>query len=217
MKKITVIFSIVVILMLPSCDGEDNSASFTDRDNLNKETTNEKDTERAKARSFVDKNVIFTGNSQTKATTTIIGASQTNITDSSIEIIENFFPDGTSLSNGTETITSIDSSTLDNMESSGKFIEIVDSPKIYEFNFNDNSEVATLISIDKNGEKYIILLNYISDTSGTYEKTSDQTINGVRTLTIETGIFEILESFSPVVISNNELPVTNNSLSSLFN
>ncbi len=216
MKLITLMSSVVVIMMLPSCDGDDNSMSHTNWENLNKEITNETDTERAEVRSFIGKNVIFIGNSLTTSITSILGTRETTITDSSFEIIENFLPDGTSLSNGSATITSIDSTIVDNIEFGGQFIEIVDSPKTYDFNLNDNSEAAILISFDENSDKYISILTYISDTSGTYEKTSDQTINGVRVLTNETGIFEILDSYSPDLLANNILADTNSSLDSLF-
>ncbi len=216
MKLITLMSSVVVIMMLPSCDGDDNSMSHTNWENLNKEITNETDTERAEVRSFIGKNVIFIGNSLTTSITSILGTRETTITDSSFEIIENFLPDGTSLSNGSATITSIDSTIVDNIEFGGQFIEIVDSPKTYKFNLNDNSEAAILISFDENSDKYISILTYISDTSGTYEKTSDQTINGVRVLTNETGIFEILDSYSPDLLHNNILLNTNSSLDTLF-
>ena len=216
MKLITLMSSVVVIMMLPSCDGDDNSMSHTNWENLNKEITNETDTERAEVRSFIGKNVIFIGNSLTTSITSILGTRETTITDSSFEIIENFLPDGTSLSNGSATITSIDSTIVDNIEFGGQFIEIVDSPKTYDFNLNDNSEAAILISFDENSDKYISILTYISDTSGTYEKTSDQTINGVRVLTNETGIFEILDSYSPDLLHNNILLNTNSSLDTLF-
>ncbi len=192
MKPRVAISLLAAILVLPSCDEDDNNNDSALTGGSGGGGAGDGSQQGGEPRSFVGKRVRFVGTSDSTSTTTVAGATFTTTTNTSTDVTDQFFADGTVVSNGSATINSINSS-AGAVPGAGTTTQIVNDSSIYTFTLASDGNTATLVSFDDDNSQFTAELVYSSDTTGTYTQNSDQVINGVRLVTSETGTFEILD------------------------
>lgn len=183
---LTLLTSALALFVFSSCDDDKNGVVPVFSPNGNN------DGSVSGRRTIIGKQVHFIGAAETTTVNNSNGFRLTTTIREAVDIDTDYLTSGVSISNGTSRVTSAISSSGQTSGIVGSINKIENLNATYQFGFAPNLLAASIISQSINSSQYITNLSYNSDSTGTYSIIGDEVFNGFRTMTNESGTFEIL-------------------------